>query len=198
MARLADSGTIAVEIVTPALPVLVDTATEIVADIRPVQQVQSGVQAHASLVPVTLDSCAQVEPLTTTGQQMVVSVQGQAEAEDAPSQPSTPVIRMPLLSPAPPLLHHQVEDPGQHHRHPLWLGGIKQLGRQWQLLHLLQVEWPHLHHHHHHHPQVEVRQAQAAHHHSRHHHHHPLAWSRLVWQGPSRCPGALRLLRALL
>ncbi len=91
MARLADSGTIAVEIVTPALPVLVDTATEIVADTRPVQQVQSGVQAHASLVPVTLDSCAQVEPLTAAGQQMVVSVQGRAQVDDAPSQPSTPV-----------------------------------------------------------------------------------------------------------
>ena len=82
MARLADSGTIALENATPAHPHLVDTATEIVAGVQAVQQVQSGVQAHASLVPGTLDRCTQVEAMS---QQMVVSVQGQAEVEDSPS-----------------------------------------------------------------------------------------------------------------
>jgi len=91
VARLADSGTIALENVTPAHPVLVDTGREIVAGIEPVQQVQSGVQTDASLVPVTVDSCTQVDPMTAAGQQMVVSVQEQAEADDAPPQPSTAV-----------------------------------------------------------------------------------------------------------
>ena len=91
VARLADSGTIALETVTPARPLLVDTATEIVAGIQAVHQMQSGVQAHASLVPGTLDSCTQVEAMNAAGQHMVVSVQAQAQVDDAPSQPSTPV-----------------------------------------------------------------------------------------------------------
>ena len=70
-----------------------DTASTIVAGIQPVQQVQREVQTEASLVPVTLDGCSQVEPMTAAGLQMVVRVQAQAHVEDAASQPSTPVIQ---------------------------------------------------------------------------------------------------------
>ncbi len=207
VARLADSGTIAVENVTPARPLLLDTATEILVGTQAVQQVQSGVQAHASLVPVTLDRCIQIEATSAAGQQIVVSVQAQAQVEDSPPQPSTPVTQdapavssltaastSPSSSGGGPRAALPPPHPLPHH---FWLGGIKQLGRQWQQLHLLQGEWPHHHLHHHHHrlPQVEVRQALAAHHRR---HHHRLGWSRLVWQGPSRRPGAQGLLRALV
>ncbi|DBA76693.1 TPA: hypothetical protein ACH3X2_008727 [Trebouxia sp. C0005] len=91
VARLADSSLLALEIIAPACPILVDTGSETVAGMEPFQQVRNGVQTDASLVPVTLDSCAQVQSMTAAGKQMVVSVQAQAEAEDAPPQPSTPV-----------------------------------------------------------------------------------------------------------
>ncbi|KAA6426595.1 MAG: formin (ISS) [Trebouxia sp. A1-2] len=87
VARLADSSLLALEIIAPACPILVDTGSETVAGMEPFQQVRNGVQTDASLVPVTLDSCAQVQSMTAAGKQMVA----QAEAEDAPPQPSTPV-----------------------------------------------------------------------------------------------------------